>query len=65
MITIKISDPNGIYTTSYFLYTSSGEIYADNENVGFFKHPKIDDGNKLFDHLVKMEKDGFKVEFFR
>lgn len=62
MKTFKISDPQGVYTTSYFILTSSGEVYADNEEIGFFKHPTITDEAKLLEHLKRMKT--FKIDIF-
>ena len=64
MKTFKITNPTEDYSPSYFICTYEGEIYADNEEIGFFKHPKITDEEKLFEHLKKLEKEGYIIEIF-
>lgn len=49
------------YTTTFFIKTIDG-IYVENEEIGFFKHPKIQTEKDLYAHFKKMADDGFKVD---
>ena len=53
----------GAYTSSLFLETMDG-IYAENEELGFFKHPNIQTQEQLLTHLRNMKKDGLTVEVY-
>lgn len=59
----KITDPQGKYTSSLFLETMDG-IYAENEEIGFFKHPTIKTHKQLLTHLRNMKKDGLTVVIY-
>lgn len=64
MTMFKIYDPDGYYTTSYFIYTSNGEIYADNKEIGFFKHPTIKTMEDLARHINEMSEMGLVVDVY-
>lgn len=61
MTIYKVSDDSGYYTTSTFIVNAWNEIYCENIEIGFFKHPELNSEADLQEHLTKMADDGLTI----
>ena len=52
------------WENSIFYKTVTGGIYAENAEIGFFKHPTIKSEKALADHLTNMVNQGFTVDTY-
>ena len=53
------------YTPTTFIVNDFGEVWADNKELGFFKHPEIKTEFQLQEFITKMNNSGFSVEVVR
>lgn len=65
MTLYKISNDKKGYTPSIFIVNTFGEIYVENREHGFFKHPTLTTEFKLQEHITRMNNDGCTVEVIR
>ena len=63
MTLYKISKKH--FTPTTFVVNNFGEVWTDNKELGFFKHPEIKNEFQLQEFITKMNNNGFSVEVVR